>query len=40
MKFGGKLPASQEDPATMFEARQAGLFRKLPGGNVNYPISK
>ena len=36
----GKLPASQEDPTTMFEARQAGLFRKLAGGNVNYTISK
>ena len=36
----GKLPASQEDPTTMFEARQAGPFRKLAGGNVNYTISK
>jgi hypothetical protein len=26
MKFGGKLPASQEDPTTMFEARQADFL--------------
>ena len=29
-------PPLREDPTTMFEARQAGLFRKLAGGNVNY----